>query len=155
AHLTAEALRWLAGRPAEPFFLFLHYYDPHDPYDPPGEFRDRFGGTLTRQQAARVVRRDQPADGPAADPELLAQAVASYDGEIAWVDHELGKLFGRLPPNTLVVLLSDHGEAFMEHGVTQHGDTLYEEAVRVPLVVSGPGVPAGRVVDDPVMLLDV
>jgi hypothetical protein len=65
-------------------------------------------------------------------------------------------LFDSVPANTVVVVFSDHGEAFLEHGWTQHGVTLYEEEVRVALVVSGPGiVPEGKVVDQPVMLLDV
>src|SRR5262249_2060101 len=109
-HITAEALRWLDAAPAEPFFLFFHYYDPHDPYDPPPRFRKRFGSSLTGEEASRVVRRAQTPASRAPAPDLLREVIGSYDGEIAWLDGELGKLFARLPPDTLTVLFSDHGE---------------------------------------------
>jgi hypothetical protein len=86
---------------------------------------------------------------------LLEQLIGSYDGEIAWLDRELGRLFRQLPRNALVVIFSDHGEAFKEHGWIGHGASLYEEEVRVALLLRGPGLPEGRRCDDPVMLLDV
>lgn len=93
---------------------------------------------------------------PVADRELFEQAIGSYDGEIAWVDSELGKLFARLPEDTLVVLFSDHGEAFKEHGWTQHGGNLYEEEVRSVLILRHPHLlPGPRVIEESVMLMDV
>src|SRR5262249_47729377 len=93
---------------------------------------------------------------PLGDRELFNQVIGSYDAEIAWLDQELGRLFTKLPSNTLVVVFSDHGEAFKEHGWTLHGATLYEEEVRAALLMNWPEVlPKGRVVDDPVMLIDV
>src|SRR5262249_54389935 len=149
-HITTEAVNWLDSSPASPFLLFLHYYDPHQPYDPPAAFRERFGSSLTGRETTRLlIRLDRPGV-PVGDRKLFEQLVGSYDGEIAWLDHELGRLFARLPPNTLVVLFSDHGEAFKEHGWVMHGATLYEEEIRAALVLHYPGVlPAGRVVKQP------
>ena len=84
------------------------------------------------------------------------ELIGAYDAEIAWLDHELGKLFAAVPENTLVVVLSDHGEAFEEHGWTLHGATLYEEETRVALLMRLPhGEHAGSIVDAPASLLDV
>jgi arylsulfatase A-like enzyme len=154
-NLTSEAIHWLETARAEPFFLFLHYYDAHDPYDPPEEFRRRFGSSLTGAEARRLVWR---ARGPKVNllPEQLTEVIGSYDGEIGWLDQELGRLFAKLPDNTLLVLFSDHGEAFEEHGWTLHGATLFEEEVRTLLVMRRPQrLPAGQVIDRGVMLLDV
>ncbi|MFZ1946415.1 MAG: sulfatase-like hydrolase/transferase [bacterium] len=107
--VTRSALAWLEGA-REPFFLFAHYYDPHAPYTPPGQFREAF--------------RTQP-----------------YDGEIAFTDHEIGKLLGALRSSkrldrTLVVLVSDHGEGLGEHGEATHGLLLYEATIKVAFIIS-------------------
>jgi choline-sulfatase len=126
-HLTDRALTWLETAPAEPFFLFLHYYDPHTNYDPPPDYRRRFGATMSGEDSFRLVQRLEFPTAPLANREQLDQAVRAYDGEIAWLDNELGRLFAGLPTNTLIVVFSDHGESFKEHGWTLHGATLYEE----------------------------
>jgi choline-sulfatase len=112
---TDIALEWLAERDRRaPFFLWVHYFDPHAPYAPPAPFDTMF----------------EPAEGGA-----LAKQVAAYDGEVAFVDHELGRLLGAVDPErTLVVATSDHGEGLEQHGIMGHELHLYEEAVRVPLV---------------------
>jgi arylsulfatase A-like enzyme len=136
----AELAR-LAGEDA-PFFLFVHYFDPHFPYDPPGEWAARFASL------------------PVAADETRA-AIDRYDGEIAFADDELGKLLRglddrQLGPDTLVVMTADHGEGLMQHGHLTHGVNIYEEAVRVPLLFRLPGrVVAGRVLSDPIEMLDV
>jgi arylsulfatase A-like enzyme/Flp pilus assembly protein TadD len=128
AAVTDRALEWLAATPG-PFFLWVHYYDPHADYAPPGPYATEF--------------RERP-----------------YDGEIAYVDRELGRLLagleqaGRLP-RTLVALTADHGESLGEHGEATHGYGLYDATLRVPLLVRGPGVPAGRVVGGVVSGVDV
>jgi hypothetical protein len=155
-HITAQAIQWLDTAPPSPYFMFLHYYDPHDPYDPPAAFRERFGSSLSGAEASRIVRRIHKPDQPAPEPALMQQVIGSYDGEIAWLDHELGKLFARLPADTLVVVFSDHGEAFKEHGWALHGANLYEEELRAVLVMRHPELlPANVAVPEPVMLLDV
>jgi arylsulfatase A-like enzyme len=154
-NLTAEAVKWLKHDGEAPFFLFLHYYDTHDPYEAPAEYRKRFGTTLTGAQARKLCFRNRTPALNLGGP-LLDDLMAAYDAEVAWLDHELGKLLAAVPANTLVVVFSDHGEAFEEHGWTLHGATLYEEELRVPLLLRLPGAsPKERVISDPVMLLDV
>jgi arylsulfatase A-like enzyme/Tfp pilus assembly protein PilF len=119
-------LRHLDGL-EEPFFLWVHYFDPHLPYVPPEPFRSRFS--------------ERP-----------------YDGEIAFVDQQLGRLLDAVrkkTPSLLVVVAGDHGESLGEHGEDAHGVFLYRATQRVPLVVAGPGVPRGKVVRERVGLVDL
>lgn len=140
---TDKAIRWLRQpRSAQqPFFLWVHYFDPHAPYVPPEPFASRF----TRQDA---------------DSDLEAQ-IAAYDGEIAFADGEIGRLLefidsSALSPDTLVVITADHGEGLMQHGHPHHGAQIYEEAVRVPLLVRLPGrVAEGKTFGEPVELVDL
>ena len=127
-----------------PFFLFLHFYDPHWHYEPPENTRKIFDATYTGTITGRLQdfsHRDRKSVSPAD----LAHLIALYDGEIRYVDDELGRVFDHLRARgldrgTLVFLTSDHGEEFLEHGSWEHQKTLYEEVIRVPLVVAGPGV---------------
>lgn len=139
---TDRAAAWLAERPVagHPFFLFVHYFDPHSPYDPPLEWAERF---------------------PPAGPTPLDATVARYAAEIAFMDHELGRLLEALArlgfaDDTLVVITADHGEGLMQHGHLEHGAHIYEEQVRVPLLLRMPGrLRAGSVITTPVAALDV
>ena len=121
--VTGEAVEWLAERrPGEPVFLWVHYYDPHAPYEPPVPFRR---GT------------------PRGD----------YAGEVAFVDRQVGRLLAALPERPggwVVAAVGDHGEAFGEHGEEGHGIFLYRTTLEVPLLLAGPGVPAGEVVGETV-----
>jgi len=124
-----EALAWLssARTSAKPFFLWVHLFEPHAPYGDPD-----------RDRARPVLER--------------------YDDEIATADREAGRLVSALGTGldrTLIVAASDHGEAFGEHGEIGHSLFVYDTTLRVALVARGPGVPAGRVVADPVSLVDV
>jgi arylsulfatase A-like enzyme len=142
----------------QPFFLFLHFYDPHWHYDPPADalrhFETSYSGTLSGnwQDFSRRPRdKVSPAD--------LQHLLALYDGEIRSTDDELGRVLDHLErrgldASTLVVVTSDHGEEFLEHGQWEHQRTLYEEVVRIPLVVKGPGLAARREPEQ-VSLLDV
>jgi len=130
-------LRRTAGRD---FFLFVHVFDPHWRYLPPEVFVERFGPRPPRLEALlnKVIDR-QPPSGP----EDIEHLKNLYDGEIAYVDRELGRLFEELRAQglyqgALVIVTSDHGEAFYEHGYWQHSETLYDEMIRVPLIVKWP-----------------
>jgi arylsulfatase A-like enzyme len=129
-----QARRWLEANRELPFFLFLHTYEVHSPYDPEEPYAGLF--------------RDDAAPGPA-DPAIRAER-DRYDREIRSVDDELRKLFDTLDEiglaaSTIVVVLADHGEEFAEHGGYQHGAAVYEESLRVPLLFWGPGrIPEGR-----------
>jgi len=133
-----------------PFFLYVHYLDPHAPYDPD---RDHAGRPLAGRLAARKrgvsiqeLRMGEVLHRP---PDLLEDAADLYDGEIRRTDDAIGGLLRelrrlRLSEGTLTVVTSDHGEEMQEHGRMGHGQTLYEEVVRVPLLFHAPGVlPAG------------
>jgi len=159
-HITGAALDWLKKAPsaaaARPFFLFLHYYDVHDPYESPEPYHSQFGVTLDGLAARNLASSHRNPSEPFGNPEQLASLVTAYDAQIPWVDHELSRVLASVPRNTLIVLFADHGEAFKEHGWTLHGATLYDEEVHVPLVIR---LPESRkkhaVVGESVMLLDV
>ena len=128
-------LRKLAKGPA-PFFLWVHYYEPHYPYVEHASVPQTL---LGKKGGSKMMDR--------------------YDGEIRFVDGQVGELLGELDTtgvagNTTVVVTSDHGEAFGEHGKFWHGHQLYDEQVRVPLLIRAPGVAAARV-KRPVSTVDV
>jgi arylsulfatase A-like enzyme len=161
--LGRRCLRWLDARRAwdrwfpRPLLLYLHFMEPHAPYDPPG--RNRPPGLRDEDVAeANEHLLTRLAKVPAADE--LRRLESLYDGETASLDHELGRLFADFETrgvlrDAVVVVTADHGEEFGEHGVMQHGQTLYDPAIRVPLIVIASGLPAGRVIDANVSLLDV
>jgi arylsulfatase A-like enzyme/Flp pilus assembly protein TadD len=119
-HVVSRALDWIRGvPPGTPFFAWIHLFDAHDPYDPPADLKARF-------------------------------AAAPYDGEIAGVDRQVGRLLAALTASgvladTVVAAAADHGEALGEHGENTHGVFLYDETLRVPLLVRGPGVKPARI----------
>jgi arylsulfatase len=160
---VAASLRWIETRASRPFFLFIHLFDVHSktvrlPYEAPAPFRERFcvgvnaagfDGCGEGGHCASEYLHDLWS-GAAAHPsrQTIDRMKCLYDGGVAFVDHELGRLFDRLRhlglwESTLVVVTSDHGEAFFEHGVPDHTE-LYNEVLRVPLILRGPGIPAGE-----------
>lgn len=141
-----------------PFFIFLHFYDPHWHYAPPPEalkiFESSYAGKLTGN--LKDFQNLRPEQVTRADLDHLR---ALYDGEIRYTDDEIGRLIAHLKErdvlrNTMMLVTSDHGEEFLDHGSWEHQKTLYEEVVRIPLVVAGPGV-APRRETRAVSLLDV
>jgi hypothetical protein len=119
------ALEWLQGRDTQkPYFLWIHLYEPHFPYSAPSG--PNFGG------------RD----------------IDRYDTEIAYADEQLARLFARIDPSAVVAVTADHGDEFGEHGIRFHARSLYNQVIRVPLIVRAPGAKAG-VVDTPVSIVDV
>lgn len=126
AEATTAAALAAAGRLRPPFFLWVHYFDPHDEYRPPSRFADK-----------------------AAGPHRL------YDGEIAYMDEAIGRLLAGLPKDAIVAVVGDHGEMLGEHGEETHGLLLNRAARRVPLILAGPGVPSARVHDCLVRTADV
>src|SRR5262249_36110144 len=125
-----RALAWLDGAQSKPFFLFLHLYEPHSPYEPPEPFRSRYAA--------------HPYDGE----------IAAAD---AIVGDFVGQLRRRgLYDRAIVILLSDHGEGLGQHGENEHGIFLYREALHVPLLVKLPAsARAGETVREPVSLVDL
>lgn len=157
--VTDAALDWLTSRDqSKPFFLYLHYYDPHAGYWPPEAFARRFG-VDPGSPLAGLKQWTILLSGVVPPAWQLETFVSLYDAEIAATDSAIGRLLGefssRLRGATYVAVTSDHGEEFGEHGGMQHGRTLYDELLRVPLVVSGPGLPGGTVVPSPVSLVSL
>ena len=125
---VAAARAWLERRNADaPFFLWVHLFDPHRPYDPPEPFRTEF--------------RAAPYDGE----------IAFVDTQIA----ELRRLIAAAGGQTIVFVTADHGEGLNEHGEPTHGLFVYDSTIRVPLIVAGDGVPPGRVIAAPAALVDI
>lgn len=150
-----SVLEWLAAHGDEPFFLFIHSYDVHKPYDPPASYVIPYypacrGEVITflGHDTLIVQEKDMPARRiPVASlsPSERDHVISHYDGEIREVDEEVRILLGELErlgilDETLVVLTSDHGEQFLEHGGLGHRNTLFEEEIRVPLVMRLPSM---------------
>ena len=150
-----------ASTPDQPFFCFLHLFDVHDPYTPPPPFDTKFDPDYDGPIDGRnVTSGDSPVRGDM-DPRDLAHLIALYDGEIAYVDAQLAGLFAWLETegiaeDTIVVVTSDHGEEFFEHGHKTHRRQLYRESVHVPWILSWPGrLPAGLRVAETAGLVDL
>jgi arylsulfatase A-like enzyme len=159
--VSSGALDWLAAQPRRPFFLFLHYFDIHSDYLPQPRFAALFAKpyqgpvTGTSGQLRAFLRRKIDFD-----PQDRAHLIDLYDAEIRQLDQALEELFEKLDAhgdlaNTIVVVTSDHGEEFFDHGGVFHGRTQYQEMLRIPLIIIGPGIPKGRRSDRPVSLVDL
>jgi arylsulfatase A-like enzyme len=134
------------------FFLFLHTYAPHAPYAPPDAYRDRYwkradpaGARPSDRELTELNER-----GERLQPDVLEWYVALYDATINYVDDVLADLFAQLEAlglddDTTIVVTSDHGEEFQEHGRLKHRLQLYDESIHVPLVLAGPTMRAARV----------
>ncbi len=126
--VNEEAISWLKSEAREPFFLWVHYFDPHSPYAPPEEYRKEY---------------NHPYDGE----------VAYTDSEVGKLLKALKE--AGLESNTLTVITADHGEALGDHGEESHGIFLYRPTMRVPLIFSGPGIPEGKRISIMSRLIDI
>ncbi len=168
--INHRAVPWLKAHSSEPFFLYVHYWEPHTPYLPPARYRNFWLGGDPCDPAVQTFDpiKKTPfwgmwADtwfkklGPITDADYV---VSLYDGEINHVDEGVGELVSAvdelgLAENTLVIVSADHGESMYEHGVFFDHHGLYENTIRVPLVMRMPGeVPEGRRVSSFVQHLD-
>jgi len=141
---------WLGQSSNRPVFAYLHLMSPHIPYEPPAGTRH----FPSAEQVGLLMRTEPIAE------ERRAELVRLYDETVAHADSVLAEILAVIAARlsvagTIVVVTADHGEEFFEHGRFGHGKTLYEEVVHVPLVLAGPGVPAGASRDDAAMLIDV
>jgi len=126
--VTAAAVRWIEESQNKKFFLFLNYFDPHYPYKPPKDFIAPFF-----QKNPQIFYQLSQ----------LEQIIASYDGEILYMDYHIGKLLENLKANNLydnsmIIVTADHGDLFGEHGKFGHGDYLWQEEIHVPLFIKHP-----------------
>ncbi len=147
-----QGKQWLDRYGDAPFFLYLHTYEIHAPYEPPEAFRAQFAVT----NATRIVPNEQERNEA-----RRTETMNLYDAEIAHTDHVLGDFFAYLEgrgliSSTLIVIFSDHGEEFWEHSGVAHGKTLYQEQLHVPLIIRLPGAdPPQARIDRLVGLTDI
>ncbi len=160
--INREFLDWLARRPEGfPFFAFLNYYDAHDPYLLPEGVTKRFGTRSLTARELDLLRDWHRTDKRTLSAADIALARDCYDDCLAYLDAQLDRLFKALDErglldNTVVIITSDHGEQFGEHGVFEHGNSLHGQAVHVPLLIASPmRFPSGRIVSEPVSLHDL
>ena len=156
--INDSVIEWLEKDREHPFFIFINYIDAHEPYVPPQPFRSKFS--------------NQPSPGGILDCDIgkcdrpLTQAdrqseIDAYDGAIAFLDEQIKQLFSGLErlgklDNTLVMIVSDHGEGFNEHGMYLHQHSLYREAIRVPLILWWKEMlPAGKRINTPVSIAGI
>ena len=147
-----RVLRWLEDETSHPFFVTINYMDVHDPYLPPQPYRNRFA---TKPDPGGLLNWELHVP-ETLTPQEVQSELAAYDGSIAYVDDQIDALVAAIRTrhsdrDLLVIITSDHGEEFGEHGGFLHGGHLYREAIHVPLVVWQPGrVPAGARISQPV-----
>jgi len=147
----------------QPFFLFVNYMDAHWPYRPPPPFDTKFGGTRARSIAMADYYRaasDVMAGRRTLTDAERADLQSQYDGGIASIDEQIGALVERLEQlelfdNCLLIVTADHGEAFGEHGLVEHGVSVYSDQIHVPLIVKYPHQRTPRRVRDAVSGVDV
>lgn len=159
--VNRAALAWLDVQPRErPFFLYLHTIEPHSPYMPPTPCRRRFAADVPMEMGLQSRVNDLQAGRWPASETALAQVRALYDAEINCNDQSFGALVDALQERVLyedawIILVSDHGEEFHEHGNFQHGRALHTESIDVPLIIKPPGHRAGRRVAARVQQVDL
>src|SRR5262249_40858912 len=148
------------------FFLFINYFDAHEPYDPPEPYRKMFGAPADARGNIRSFPLDKktgiphhPDGSPMTDTDFDSLR-ALYDGELRYLDDQLAHLWGHLAErhlldNTLVMITADHGETIGEHRFLDHGHNLYQEQVHIPMIVSGIPSSAGKTVESLVEITDI
>lgn len=164
--VNAEAPSWIRSRGERPYFAFINYFDAHEFYLPPAPFATMFGPDTARKNW--MIGFSMPNGGIAfriskaqMKPHEVQAELAAYEAAIAYVDSRIGALLDTLAAsgaldNTIIVVTSDHGEHFGEHGEFDHGSTLYPQVLHVPLVIAGRGrVPVGQRIAERVTLRDL
>jgi arylsulfatase A-like enzyme len=151
--INSSVLHWLKQDSERPFFAFLNYFDVHDPYFPPQPYRNKFSAL---KNPGGIINSYQNRFNPELTSQEVQNEIDAYDGTVSFVDDQIGELLAQigdlgLGDNLMVIITSDHGEAFGEHGVFLHPNSVYLEEIHVPLVLWQPGViPAGVRVAQPV-----
>lgn len=166
--MMSTALDYIRAGVDGPNFVFLHLFDPHLNYDPPGEYASKYTGGRTAPAAPLSMKQcvdmqTKTGKGVAGPPEEdIAHITAVYHGEVSFVDDQIGRLIGELVKmgiydETAILITADHGEEFWDHDRFEHGHSMYDELIRVPLIVKLPRhiTPAKRVVSTQVRVLDV
>jgi len=154
--LSANIISWVEQNPQRPLFLYFHFTPTHAPYNPPDQYKSLFSqglfkpegevgqGDIERFSSSRKWYQLRRA--PTQDE--LAWLISQYDGEIRYADDQIARVLKKLKAagisDPLVIITADHGEGFYEHGFMEHSEELHWEVMRIPLIISGPGIPAGQ-----------
>ena len=146
---TNNALEWFDSNMDKDFFMFLHYYDSHSPYEPPAPFASKFHNAPYSSEIASKYKKG-----------FYAGEIIRYAGEIAYVDHCIGQVIAKLKKlgqydSTLIIVVGDHGEMLGEHGEGDHGYFIYQSAIKVPLIIKLPGKSRPKRIHDAVGLVDI
>jgi arylsulfatase A-like enzyme len=156
----AQFKHWIEQERSDPFFMFVHLWDAHFDFVPPPPYDTMFDPTYTGDVDGIDFFRN-PKVHPHMNARDLDHVLALYDGEIAWTDQHVGMILDDLDAkglldNTIVALVSDHGEEFFEHGAKGHRFTLYDEVIRIPMIFWFPKkIPAGLRINNATSIIDV
>ena len=160
--VNQQIFDWLDRDEAgSPLFLYVHTIDPHAPYDPPEQYRRAFAPDVSDPEAGSFEHIRGLAFGEIPQtPQTVQDLMDLYDAEIAFADRQFGLLLEDLRrrglyDEMLIVLASDHGEGFYEHGIQGHGWDLYRESIQVPMLLKLPGTTIGQRVEEPVQQIDL
>lgn len=173
--ITKQAVLWLERNKSKRFFLWLHYFDPHEPYDPPAHIKKEMNiGSRKRNDREVPILKNDPEDrdirgglGGISSYAIvegrkdMGYYISLYDGEIRYADEQIGVLLNKLKDlklygRTLIIITADHGESMGEHDLFfTHGVFLYDPLLKVPLIIGGPSIPKGKVVTQQVQLIDI
>lgn len=164
-YVTDHAIKVIKENSGEKIFLFLHYWDTHAPYLPPKEYIDNYGRTKKRIEelfryftSTRFKEEFEVFEKSVL--EYKSAIISSYDGEISFIDHEIGRLIDFLQTqgimnNTMIILTSDHGESLIEHGIYLDHIGLYDETIHVPLILIHPELPEDKHIQGFVQHFDI
>jgi arylsulfatase A-like enzyme len=159
ADINKSVFNWIEDTDKEerPFFAFINYMDVHDPYLPPQPYRSMFSN---QKYLGGLLNTEFGRTDPTLTSDQLQSEVEAYDGSIAYADHQIGELVAEIEQqsdrNLLVIVTSDHGEAFGEHGTYLHSLSLYREEIHVPLIVYLPDVvPSKTRISQPVSIISI
>lgn len=153
--INRSVIDWIDKDKDKPFFVFMNYFDVHDPYTPPEPYRSKYAST---SDPGGLINGFVERYSPSLTSEQIQSEIDAYDGSIAYVDDQIKALFSELEArglfeNMIVIVTSDHGESFGEHGLLQHSASLYLPEIHVPLIVWRPEiVPTGKTIDTPVTI---
>jgi arylsulfatase A-like enzyme len=141
ADVNRSVLQWIQRDREIPFFIMVNYFDAHDPYLPPAPYRNLFSKA---KKPGGIINGHMGRYAPILTREQVQDEIDAYDGAISYVDSQIGHLFAELEnrgmmQDLIVILTSDHGEAFGDHGFFRHEHSLYREVLHVPLIFYGPG----------------
>ena len=154
--VTDKALNWLRNYTPRKTFLWLHYMDCHRPLLPPSEYRSQFCPQIPSHYGMLKLDRKIMRNRDKLTESDLKSVIGLYDATIRYIDNTIGLFLSELGDisNTIIIVTSDHGDQFGEHEKFGHG-TLYEEVIRVPLIIAGPGISERVVVKNQVSSLDI